>query len=121
MTDQNPISRPEGGDSQPQRRRPRYSDYYRRLRRDPRFYIDADANGDEPWEDDDLESRYWVEDSTSYDTLEEEPEPYWTPERIFLTVLIILTLIAFLVYTFSGLFVDPTPAVPPTRVPIPRV
>lgn len=50
---------------------------------------------------------------------DEPPEHtrHWTLGRIFTTLLIVLTLAAFLAYTFSGLFTGypPAPLPPPTR------
>lgn len=53
------------------------------------------------------------------DGLEEnDQKPFWTTRRIILTVIILITIIAFLVYSFSGLFLEPLPPPPPTR-PLP--
>ncbi|MFQ3568564.1 MAG: hypothetical protein SNJ59_16375 [Aggregatilineales bacterium] len=49
---------------------------------------------------------------------EDDPKPFWTTRRIILTVIILITIIAFLVYSFSGLFLEPLPPPTPTR-PLP--
>ncbi len=43
------------------------------------------------------------------------PERYWTGRRILITLVILITLLAFLAYTFSGLFQPPIrlPELPP--------
>ncbi len=45
------------------------------------------------------------------------PEPYWTLRRVIFLALVLLTLIAFLVYTLWFLFAPATP--PPTPTPPP--
>jgi quinol-cytochrome oxidoreductase complex cytochrome b subunit len=50
--------------------------------------------------------------------LEDEHKPFWTTRRIILTVIVLITIIAFLVYSFSGLFLEPPPPPPPIR-PLP--
>lgn len=41
------------------------------------------------------------------------PAPYWTAQRIIFTLLILLTLIAFLLYIYGTLFFPPHPILPP--------
>lgn len=49
------------------------------------------------------------------DSSGDEVTRYWTARRVFLTVVIVVTLIAFLALTFSGLFQPPItlPELPP--------
>lgn len=47
------------------------------------------------------------------DETEEAPEPYWTVRRIILTIIILITLIAFLVYTLSWVIAPPAAPIPP--------
>jgi len=56
----------------------------------------------EPEDDDDL--IFYVD----------EPKPFWTRRRIFLTIFAIIILITFLAYTLHGLFLPPPPP-PPIR------
>jgi hypothetical protein len=63
-----------------------------------------------------------IEYSTDDDIDDEESEPlehepFWTSRRIVLTIIILITLIAFLVYSLQGLFYQPPPPLPPTRLP----
>lgn len=46
-----------------------------------------------------------------------EPQPYWTPRRIIVTIIILVTLIAFIAYSLQGLFFQPPPPPRPTRLP----
>ncbi len=49
----------------------------------------------------------WIEE------LDEAPEPYWTLRRLIFTIIVLITLIAFLVYSLSWTIA------PPRRTPIP--
>lgn len=44
-------------------------------------------------------------------------EPYWTPRRFVYTLIILITLISFIVYVLSPLFIPPAP---PLLSPLPR-
>ena len=44
-------------------------------------------------------------------------EPYWTARRVVYMLIILITLIAFVVYVLSPLFL---PAAPPILSPLPR-
>jgi hypothetical protein len=44
-------------------------------------------------------------------------EPYWTPRRFVYMLIILITLIAFIVYVLSPLFIPPAP---PVLSPLPR-
>ena len=46
-----------------------------------------------------------------------ERQPIWTIRRIILTVIILITLIAFLAYSLQGLFFQPPAPAPPTHLP----
>lgn len=46
-----------------------------------------------------------------------EREPFWTTRRVILAIIILITLIAFLAYSLQGLFYQPPPPLPPTRLP----
>lgn len=46
-----------------------------------------------------------------------EREPFWTAHRVILTIIILITLIAFLAYSLQGLFIQPPPPLPPTPLP----
>lgn len=54
-----------------------------------------------------------------YDEELDSPEPsrYWTLRRILFTLIILLALLAFLAYSLQGLFIQPPPPLPPTRLP----
>jgi hypothetical protein len=64
--------------------------------------------------------------SRNDDALDDDVEldtPYWTPQRILYTLVILITLIAFLLYIFSPLLTvifNPPPS-PPITVPSDRV
>lgn len=45
-----------------------------------------------------------------------EPQQFWTSRRIALTIIILITLIAFLAYSLQGLFFQP-PLPPPPNLP----
>jgi hypothetical protein len=45
-------------------------------------------------------------------------EPFWTTRRIILTIIILITLIAFLAYSLQGLFLQP-PSPPPVTPRLP--
>ncbi len=56
----------------------------------------------------------------NFDPLNEQIEaiePYWTPRRFVYTLIILITLIAFIVYVLSPLFI---PSTPPPLSPLPR-
>jgi hypothetical protein len=66
------------------------------------------------------DERYSVDHGEEYaDEPDEavEREPFWTSRRIILTIIIVITLIAFLAYSLQGLFYQPPPPLPPTRLP----
>lgn len=45
-----------------------------------------------------------------------EPQPYWSPRRILFTIILLISLIAFLAYSLQGLFIQPVEQPTPTRV-----
>ena len=56
----------------------------------------------------------------NFDLLDEQDEvnePYWTLQRFVYTLIILITLIAFIVYVLSPLFL---PSTPPVMSPLPR-
>lgn len=67
-----------------------------------------------------------IDDSEREDDLLDDEQldtPYWTPQRIVYTLVILITLIAFLIYVFSPLLTvifNPPPP-PPITVPSDRV
>jgi hypothetical protein len=66
------------------------------------------------------DERYSVPDySDEADAFEDvlEPQPFWTTRRIILTIILLITLIAFLAYSLQGLFFQPPPPRPPTNLP----
>ena len=67
--------------------------------------------------DDDLYLDEQIEDVTGDLPEFDEREPFWTTRRIVLTIIVIITLIAFLVYSLQGLFLPPPPPPPPTQIP----
>ena len=54
------------------------------------------------------------EDDDLYD-LPDAPQPFWTRHRMILLIFVIIIVVTFLVYMFSGLFLPPAP--PPTLAP----
>ncbi|HLU11492.1 MAG TPA: hypothetical protein VK003_17590 [Oceanobacillus sp.] len=59
---------------------------------------------------------YYQDDDESGYSDDLEPRPFWTVRRIILTIIVIITLIAFLAYSLQGLFFQPPP-IPPTELP----
>lgn len=57
--------------------------------------------------------------------VDDAPTPYWTCKRIILLVIVFITLIAFLIYTFSPLVSEAinrlAPQLPPIDLPSQRV
>lgn len=67
------------------------------------------------WDDDDLGYDYGFVPAAGQD---EAPEPYWTARRIIFLGLVLLTLVAFLVYTLWFLFEPAAPPPPPPTPPL---
>ena len=67
--------------------------------------------------DDELYSVTQGDDESDYVEGLLERQPIWTARRIILTVIILITLIAFLAYSLQGLFFQPPPPPPPTSLP----
>ena len=67
--------------------------------------------------DDELYSVF--QDDAEADYVEDvlEPQRFWTTRRIILTIIIFITLIAFLAYSLQGLFFQPPAPAPPTHLP----
>lgn len=65
--------------------------------------------------DDELYSVSEEVEATDY--LDIEPQPFWTLRRIILTIIILITVIAFLAYSLQGLFFQPPPPPSPTSLP----
>ncbi|MEZ4668104.1 MAG: hypothetical protein R3E39_09320 [Anaerolineae bacterium] len=55
----------------------------------------------------------WLDDDDERDL------PYWTPQRIIFTLVIIITLIAFLAYVFAPLLTAIFTPPPPAPIPLP--
>lgn len=51
-------------------------------------------------------------------TVDDEPTPYWTLGRILLMLVILITLIAFLLYTFSPLITSAINSLQPEPEPL---
>ena len=64
----------------------------------------------------DDELYYQDDDESGYSDDLFEPRRFWTVRRIILTIIVIITLIAFLAYSLQGLFFQP-PLPPPTELP----
>jgi hypothetical protein len=58
----------------------------------------------------------WDDDFNEPFADETPPGRYWTARRILFTVLILLTLIAFLLYIYGTLLFPPHPVVPPLPI-----
>ena len=68
--------------------------------------------------DDELYSVSQDDDETEYSDDVFEPQRFWTLRRIIMTIIILITLIAFLAYSLQGLFFQPPPLVPTTLPPM---
>jgi hypothetical protein len=66
--------------------------------------------------DDERFSVFQDDDEAGYVEDVLEPQRFWTTRRIILTIIILITLIAFLAYSLQGLFFQPPPP-SPTNLP----
>ena len=68
--------------------------------------------------DDELYSVFQDDDEEGYVEDVLEPQRFWTTRRIILTIIILITLIAFLAYSLQGLFFQPPPLAPTNLPPM---
>jgi hypothetical protein len=68
--------------------------------------------------DDELYSVYHDDGETRYSDETFEPHRFWTIRRIILTIIVLITLIAFLAYSLQGLFFQSPPPAPTTLPPM---
>lgn len=66
----------------------------------------------------DDELYYQDDDESGYSDDVFTPQPFWTLRRIILTIIVIITLIAFLAYSLQGLFFQPPPPAPTDLPPM---